>query len=199
MIEGISPEEQARLEEMVRRELQGDKEKRDRYRKAGRGSSTDRVPSTSRVDVVRKLRQERVKQYLLQGLSYKEIAALEGTKKHVIERDANTLYRAGIMKQEEEATQMAYLKYLEELEWVIQEAKRMHTTEVGATEEGVDVGGRIDCLRLVADKHKELLEMAQKLGLLSTAVEKNEHVHKIQLDDSELIKEFGDFIATRKD
>ncbi|MFA7205319.1 MAG: hypothetical protein WC102_03215 [Saccharofermentanales bacterium] len=142
-------------------------------------------------------RRERVKQYILRGkMTVEDMAEEEGVERGVISKDIKCIKNENILAPAKEATRLAYLEYSSEIEWAVEEAKRLHE-EVKEERDGK--GGRIDCLKFVTDRRKEEMEMAQKLGLLDLAAEKQEHdhVHHFKVDDPELIKKFGDFIASK--
>jgi hypothetical protein len=141
-------------------------------------------------------RRERVKQYILKGgFTVQEMADEEGVFIKVINCDIQFLKNQDILKDVKEATRLAFLDYSGRVDWAVDEATRMHEEKID--DEGH--GGRLDCLNFVATKKKEEIEVAQKLGLLDIAAEKKDHVHHIKVDDPELIKKFGDFIATESD
>ena len=143
------------------------------------------------------LRRERVKQAMLtRGFTLEELAVDEGVSTVVIAKDIREIKRLGILKEAQAKTALAFLGYAEDINWSIEEAKRLH-------EEGMDkddhTGGRLDCLTFVAARRKEEIEVAQKLGLLEVAAEKHQITHevKVDLEDTKLVKDFGDWLASQ--
>lgn len=141
-------------------------------------------------------RRERIKQKLIEGgWTYQEIADDEGVCRDTIKKDIRAIKAEVIIAEAKEGTRLAFGEYSDEINWAVDEAKRLHEEEM--TED--ETGGRLDCLTFIVARKKEEIEMAQKLGLLEMATEKQEHIHRIDLDDPELIKKFGDFVATSDD
>jgi DNA-binding transcriptional ArsR family regulator len=149
------------------------------------------------------LRRERVKQSLLtKSSSITELATEEGVSIAIISHDIRSIREAGILEEAQEKTALAYLGYSGEVDWAVREAKRLHEEEIDVDEgTGEECGGRLDCLTFVAARRKEEIEVAQKLGLLEVAAEKHQVTHKVDMDleDSKLIKRFGDWIACQSD
>lgn len=145
------------------------------------------------------LRRERIKKKILTGgwTTIKEMAAEEGVGPDTISDDLRALEQAGIVEQAKEATKTAYLSYCADIDWATEEAKQIHNSAKELGDDGELHGGRVDCLNFLTKTRKEQLEMAQKLGLLEIAVEKQEHTVHIDMDDPELIRQFGDFVATQ--
>ena len=141
-------------------------------------------------------RRERVKQYILAGkMRVHDMAEEEGVNIGVIRSDIRHLKNQDILKEAKEATRLAFLDYSEEIDWAVSEARRLHEEKI---DEETKKGGRLDCLTFVARTKKEEIEMAQKLGLLDLIGEKQEHTVKFDPTNSDLIKKFGDFIASEK-
>ena len=148
------------------------------------------------------LRRERVKQAMLtRGFSRAELAAEEGISIAILDRDIISIKKAGILEEAQEKTALAYLGYSEDVDWAIDEAKRLHGEDIDTDDKGEETGGRLDCLTFVAARRKEEIEVAQKLGLLEVAAEKHQVTHKVNIDleDSKLVKEFGDWLASKSD
>lgn len=139
-------------------------------------------------------RRERVKQYILGGkMSIEDMMAEEGVSRQEISNDIRHLKNRDILKEVKEGTRLAFLDYAADIQWSIDEAKRMHTEQIN---EDTGAGGRLDCLNFVAKTRKEEIEMAQKLGILDLIAEKKEHLVKFSPADEKLIKSFGDFLAS---
>lgn len=153
--------------------------------------------SPKNVQTKTSLRMERVKQAMLtRGFTMEELAVDEGVSTAVIAKDIREIKRLGILKEAQAKTALAFLGYAEDVNWSIEEAKRLHKEEI----EDEGTGGRLDCLAFVAARRKEEIEVAQKLGLLEVAAEKHQITHEVKVDlkDTKLVKDFGDWLASQQ-
>lgn len=153
---------------------------------------------TSR-QVVTELRRNRLRErLLLGGCTPQELAEGEGIPLTQIHKDIRALAQGGILEQSKEATRLAYIQFSGEVDWTIEEARRLHRESFKDREDGEIEGGRLDCLHFISSKRKEEIETAQKLGLLELTEGKSEVTHKLDVNDPELVKKFGDYLATIK-
>lgn len=136
-----------------------------------------------------KLRRERVKAMLLDGMSPVGIAEEVGCSRDTIDNDVRVIGSEAILKRSEDVVDVAYAHYQSRVDWATDEAQKIFDFD-----RDEDDNVKLKALDFVVKQEKVKLDVAQSLGLLEKAAEKKEV--KFDLDMSpEKIKEIGDYIA----
>ncbi|MCM1985886.1 hypothetical protein [Methanococcoides seepicolus] len=142
------------------------------------------------------IRRERVKAMLLMGCSKAEIAEELGVHTSTISCDVHAISQVAILEQAKDATSVVFAQYQQDIEWAVDQARKMQEALVGPDDMSPEEG-RIDALGFIVKTRKESLELAQKLGLLEQVAEKKDVNLNVAggLLDPATIKQFGDYMA----